>query len=934
MDFFDRFIELTKSGPSRNDSSADVMLQLTVADDGRVMLNSVNSRGRTVKVDYRSFSGAMMLTLRTLEMIKDQLRRTISWRSASTGNDGVCLQEFPQLMHTLTGCDCIVNDKLDPITVSGQTVTVKLRINTIGTDGKNLNSSLMLDGTDGEPVNKFVMLDECHALAGNRIYVTQPLGPNFTTLDRFVTTLPARWLDSMLSILYSYIDNIDIIYRGHTTRWSKKNIDTVPTLLIEKIDPDRSLYMRVSSSLPERSPENTDNFKLTVVAQSQDDGTILLSKVTYVTNTDNVAAVNDIVARSIKTPTERRKVYNDGNGFYILPEEVAGRFLLDGLPALAEHFRILGVDKLTGYKIKHSKPRLRLSLGSGIDFLDGKATIDVDGEQFTIKDFLAQYAGNHYITLADKTRAVIDEQFVKRLQRIFRHSQGHGDNVKVSFFDLPEIEALIGEKLDGAQFKAHRDFYAGLNALSGKRIKVTGVNATLRDYQRQGLQWINYLYENNLGGCLADDMGLGKTLQTIAMLARIYPDDSLEPSLIVMPRSLLFNWQHEFAKFAPQLDVTVFYGPGRDLDEVLGHSIILTTYAIVRNDIERLANHEFHYVILDESQNIKNVATGVSKAAMLLNCKKRLALSGTPIENNLTELYALFRFLNPGMFGSLEDFNRDYTYPIQRDDDNDAVAALRRRIYPFVLRRLKRDVLDELPERTDQKLFVDMSEAQQDFYNSRRLYYLEKISSQIEQQGINNSQMLMLQAMSELRRIASVPESMTDGAVTSPKLDSIAETVLEAIAGGHKVVIFFNFIAGIELLGERLTAEGIDYTTMTGSTRDRQTVVERFQNDPQCKAMIMTLKTGGVGLNLTAADIVIIAEPWWNKAAEEQAINRLHRIGQHSNVLAYSIITAGTIEEKILQLQEKKAALFDNVIGADAASIKFLSEDDIKFILG
>ncbi len=444
---------------------------------------------------------------------------------------------------------------------------------------------------------------------------------------------------------------------------------------------------------------------------------------------------------------------------------------------------------------------------------------------------------------------------------------------------------------------------------------------------------MKYLYDNNMGGCLADDMGLGKTLQTIGVLNFVYPKEK-KPTLLVMPRSLLFNWQSEIARFSPKLKVYTYYGNTRDIAEAMKHQLILTTYAIVRNDIETFKEQEFHYVILDESQNIKNVATQSTQAVFLLKAAHRLALSGTPIENNLTELYSLFRFLNPAMFGTMDDFNSRYANPIQKDGDKEAMQSLRRKIFPFMLRRLKRDVLKDLPDRTDKMLYVEMDEAQTRFYEQRRLYYKEQVDKSIAAEGIQKSQFVMFQALSELRRIASIPESLTDGRIRSPKLDALTESLLEAVANGHKAVVFFNFIAGIELLSETLDANGIDYVTMTGATHDRKSVVERFQNNANCKVMLMTLKTGGVGLNLTAADTVYIFEPWWNKAAEEQAINRLHRFGQKAKVLCYSLITQGTIEEKIQLLQQQKADLFKGLIGADSSSTKQLSEEDIKFILG
>jgi SNF2 family DNA or RNA helicase len=426
---------------------------------------------------------------------------------------------------------------------------------------------------------------------------------------------------------------------------------------------------------------------------------------------------------------------------------------------------------------------------------------------------------------------------------------------------------------------------------------------------------------------------LGKTLQAITLLSEIYPKEK-KPSLIVMPKSLLFNWENEIAKFNPKLSFYTYYGNQRNLDEAMKHHLVFTTYAMLRNDIEAFKEEEFYYVMLDESQNVKNLNAQTTKAVMLMQSKHRLALSGTPIENNLGELYALFRFLNPAMFGSAEEFNIHYALPIQKNNDKEAIAGLRKKIYPFILRRLKKDVLKELPDKIEQTLFVEMTDEQKLFYEQRRQYYYQTIRNQIAENGVQKSQFFILQALSELRQIASVPESKTDGQIISPKRELLVEQVLDAAANGHKVLIFANFIAAIETISEELHNAGIEYVAMTGATRDRQSLVSRFQSDPQCKVFLMTLKTGGVGLNLTAADMVFIFDPWWNKAAENQAIDRSHRIGQSKSVMSYKLITKGTIEEKILLLQEKKKELFDNIISSDSASIKALDENDVEFILG
>lgn len=595
---------------------------------------------------------------------------------------------------------------------------------------------------------------------------------------------------------------------------------------------------------------------------------------------------------------------------------------------------MVGADKLKTYKISAVTPSLNIKLSSGIDFLEGSAKVRLNEEEFTLQQLFSQYTERKYIQLSDGNRAIVNDGYMRRLQRIFRKvKKSDKDRIKVSFFDLKDLEELVNGPLEGKVFEHHRKFYEGFNTLTRKRLTLPNVNATLRPYQIEGVKWIKYLYDNNMGGCLADDMGLGKTLQTISVLSLIYPQES-KPTLLVMPRSLLFNWQNELARFAPQLSAYTYYGNTRDIEEAMQHQLILTTYAIVRNDIKTFNAQDFHYVILDESQNIKNLTAQSTQAVFMLKAPHRLALSGTPIENNLGELYALFRFLNPAMFGTLDNFNHDYANPIQKNGDKEAMQCLQRKIFPFMLRRLKRNVLKDLPDRTDKTIYIEMNNAQANLYEQRRVYYKNQVEQSIAADGIQKSQFMIFQALNELRQIASIPEKLSNDKITSPKLDMLTETLLNTVANGHKAVVFFNFIAGLDMLGDTLEAKGIDYVCMTGSTRDRKMVVERFQNNEQCKVMLMTLKTGGVGLNLTAADTVFIFEPWWNKAAEEQAINRLHRFGQKAKVLCFSLITQDTIEEKIQQLQQQKSELFSALINSDSSSSKQLSEEDIKFILG
>jgi SNF2 family DNA or RNA helicase len=401
-----------------------------------------------------------------------------------------------------------------------------------------------------------------------------------------------------------------------------------------------------------------------------------------------------------------------------------------------------------------------------------------------------------------------------------------------------------------------------------------------------------------------------------------------------MPKSLLSNWQKELMRFNPDMTTYCYYGMQRSLDSLKTHNIILTTYAIVRNDIEKLKNIEFDTVILDESQNIKNVESKISKAVMLLDSKHRFTLSGTPVENSLFELFSLFRFINSGLFSTLADFKRDYVFPIQNEANEDIAKILKAKISPFLLRRLKQDVLKDLPAKQEQIIYVDMDEKHQDFYNKKRAYYKQILDQQISLNGFEKSKFIVLQAFNDLRQIASAPELKSENSIVSSKIESLFEMLEEIVLNNHKVLIFANFLGSLDLISQKADEMKYEYLVMNGSTKNRQELVQKFQSDKKIKLFLMTLKVGGVGLNLTEADYVFIFDPWWNKSAENQAIDRSHRMGQKNKVFAYKMITRGTIEEKILELQTQKQDMTDMIIGGGDSSLKELSSADLEYILG
>ena len=480
--------------------------------------------------------------------------------------------------------------------------------------------------------------------------------------------------------------------------------------------------------------------------------------------------------------------------------------------------------------------------------------------------------------------------------------------------------------------------------------------AALRPYQEEGFTWLSYLQQQNLGGCLADDMGLGKTLQAISLILKnaenhiaeeienhpgepqlnlFSKNESRLTSLIVVPASLVHNWMNELRKFAPSLKKLAHIGNQRSLNinKFQNFDIIISSYHTIRQDIEKISGFRFHYVILDESQVIKNPSTKIYKAVQFLNSDHRIALTGTPIENSLTDLWAQMNFINSGLLGSLNFFKREYVKPIEKKNDTATEEKLKKLINPFILRRTKEEVAKDLPEMTEQVIYCNMTDEQRKFYEEEKSSVRNSIFTQIEEKGINKSAMIVLQGLTRLRQISNHPRLVDENfRKSSGKFEEVIRNLTSVIAEGHKALVFSSFVKHLEIIREKLEEDKIKYTLLTGASTKREDIVKAFQDFPDCKIFLISLKAGGVGLNLTAADYVFILDPWWNPASEEQAVNRAHRIGQDKNVFVYRFISVNSIEEKIQSLQEKKTKLAESFVTSNNP-LKNVSKEELKGLL-
>ena len=462
----------------------------------------------------------------------------------------------------------------------------------------------------------------------------------------------------------------------------------------------------------------------------------------------------------------------------------------------------------------------------------------------------------------------------------------------------------------------------------------------LRPYQKAGYDWFHFLRKYNFGGCLADDMGLGKTVQTLALLQKVKEDNQEigvhTTSLIIMPTSLVYNWMNEAKKFAPKLNIHAHTGTFRnkDIEIFSNYDVVITTYGITRVDIELLKTFFYEYIILDESQNIKNPASKSFKSVKTLKSKHKLILSGTPVENTVNDLWTQMSFINPGLLGSQSLFYTEFVIPIEKKKDEEKASKLQALIKPFVLRRTKTQVATELPPKTENLFYCQMSEEQKEYYEEIKSEYRNELLLNLEHGGFKKSQVQVLQGLTKLRQIANHP-GMIDEDYTgdSGKFENVIHTLENVLSRGHKVLVFSQFVRHLDIYRKYFNAEKTPYAYLDGATAKRGEVVKEFQSNKDIKLFLISIKAGGVGLNLTEADYVFILDPWWNPAVEQQAIDRTHRIGQNKNVFIYKFITKDTVEEKILALQNRKRKVAESLITTEESFVKSLTVKDIEDIL-
>jgi superfamily II DNA or RNA helicase len=628
-----------------------------------------------------------------------------------------------------------------------------------------------------------------------------------------------------------------------------------------------------------------------------------------------------------------------GQASYWEPEPERG-FAASKLPRVVRSLVEAGWHIDAEGKIFRRPGSYRLEVSSGVDWFELHGEVDYGDTKARLPELLAALRrGNNMVELDDGTYGMLPEEWLRRIGPLAGMGSPENGHIHFTRSQAGLLDALLATQPHAQWDQTFARVRAELHRFSAVETTTQpeGFVGRLRDYQCEGLAWILFLQRFSFGGCLADDMGVGKTAQVLALLEMRRElrctGQPVAPSLIVVPKSLVFNWKQEAERFTPQLRVLDHTGMARDGNDFAAYDVILTTYGTLRRDILSLKDLEFDYVILDEAQAIKNADTESSKAARLLRGRYRLGLSGTPVENHLGELWSLFEFLNPGMLGAASVFK--VAGSTWRNPPEDTRRLLAQALRPFILRRTKQQVAQELPPKSEQTIYCEMETAQRKLYDELRQHYRESLLKRIETDGLAKSKIQVLEALLRLRQAACHPALLDPERIGDPsaKLEALLAQLREVLDEGHKALVFSQFTSLLKIVRERLNESGIVYEYLDGATRDRQSRVERFQTDPSCRIFLISLKAGGVGLNLTAAEYVFILDPWWNPAVEAQAVDRTHRIGQQRPVFAYRLIARDTVEEKILELQNSKRDLAAEIIGAESSVIRKLKPEDLALLL-
>ncbi len=633
------------------------------------------------------------------------------------------------------------------------------------------------------------------------------------------------------------------------------------------------------------------------------------------------------------------KPFRTGLVFYFTKEQAItfiGKILHEKFPEV----KVFGEEKLVKFKIlKPKKKILHIKTFSFNEWFGIDGWLDFEDLKVSLFDIVKSIRkGKNYVQIKKDVYATIPDKVIENVKKLLENPSIQYDSKK------NELKSLKPELINFDEFlkdlSVEVEYSKELIELREKLINFRKIkkykipepfNSLLRNYQKEGVWWLLFLRDYNLNGILADEMGLGKTIQALTLLSI---EKKNRPNLIIVPTSLIFNWENEIKKYSYNFNYLIYYGKNRELElkNIHNFDIVLTTYNVARIDFEKLKDLEFNYIILDESQYIKNPTSIISKYLTKFKAKHKLALTGTPLENNLNELWSQFNFLLPGFLGDLASFLKEYS-------NKENLENLKKKIKPLILRRKKEDVLQELPPKNEIVHHYEMNEEQKQFYDAVRTFYLERIFKQIELVGINKSYNFIIEGLLRLRQICCHPvlsnfEYDNLSKIKSSKFENFKKLLISLVEKDRKILVYSQFVQMLKIMKKWLKTKGINYEYLDGHTKNRFEKVKNFQENNDIKVFLISIKAGGVGLNLTSADNVIIYDPWWNPAVENQAIDRTHRIGQTKKVFVYKLIMKDSIEEKVLHLQKNKKELFDDILEEGTSSIKKLTKEDLEYLFG
>ncbi|WP_343640013.1 SNF2-related protein [Chryseobacterium sp.] len=601
---------------------------------------------------------------------------------------------------------------------------------------------------------------------------------------------------------------------------------------------------------------------------------------------------------------------------------------------------ILGFNELKNNKLNPHRAKINIQITSGLDWFNAKLKVGFGPKEASLKQLHRAIRNkSKFVQLDDGSMGILPEEWMEKIAAYFRAGEIDEELLKIPKINFSEVMSLFEKEILSKEIQEELTSYS-TKFSKVKDIPETAVpaelNAELRDYQHDGLNWLNFLDSFNFGGCLADDMGLGKTIQIIAFILSQREKRGHTTNLIVVPTSLIFNWQEEISRFAPSIKVLLHYGADRPKTtaHMPDYEVVLTTYGMLLSDIQFLKKLNFNYVFLDESQVIKNPNSERYKAARLLQSRNRIVLTGTPVENSTFDLYSQLSFACPGLLGSKQYFKDIYAIPIDKFEYSKRAIELQQKIKPFILRRTKKQVAKELPQKTETVIYCEMNTEQRKIYDAYEKELREFIAAN-DDDDLNKNSMHVLTGLTRLRQICNSPVLMKEGysGENAVKIEILMEQILGK-SKDHKILVFSQFVGMLDLIKAELEHNSIQFEYLTGQTKDRGEKVAHFQNNEDIRVFLISLKAGGVGLNLTQADYIYLVDPWWNPAAENQAIDRSYRIGQTKNVIAVRMICSNTVEEKILTLQKKKKELAQNLLTTDGKKLQGLSKQDLMDLLG